>query len=1053
MNNQHHIGSKLLLFGFLVLPSVMAMAANPALHYAAPRCGYSNQMIVAYKDGGAYNPIDSTTASNTSNFLVQDSTTGSYSTKTISSATYYASERATLLTLSSGMTNLHSYVVTAAGVEDSLGNTLPSTTDIVYYSTTQTAIVGGLWDSSDSLSGTPTLGLASYVYEDLSEEASGGLFAGLLGLLEALTCSLLTCADTKMSARWTGFIVPSSTGTYTIEADYNELARVWLDEPRNGSSSILIDQWTATLTSSNPDRTATNTIALTAGEYYPVTVEWAHRGNKDDTGRIVLNWTPPSSSKVNVPAANFRTCVGGSFLPDVESFTIGVPALASACGSATVTVKAVSTGFDPLTSYAGTITLSTASGHGDWSSSGAGVFDNGTANDGIATYTFAAGDNGEVTFSLTNRHADVTAVSVTDSSVGVTSTSSNITFQHNGIEINQASPHGWDVVAGRDHDFEVEYLVLDTGNTECQTANFTGSVNFQFWRGVSALNPAGAAAPTINGATVGTSEGAAASVNLTVTNGVAPFTLVTTDVGDFQLNVKDTSSGFMLDSGGSPVALTGLQTKGSDITVRPFGLYVAATGNPYPLAVDEIGTVYKKAGESFGITVRGVAYELADDSNSDGLPDGHNDSDPTTGVDLSNNSVLASYDGNGSGETLTLVPNIVQPSPGNDGTLNGSLGAFSGGAASGSAFTYSDVGIIEITAQSDSSYLNSGVQLMGKSSYVGRFIPDHFSVADSSIIPSLTVGWLDNNGDDINEWTCDMAYLGQNFGFTSDPELIITALDASGNVTQNYKGAFNKFTGAAGTLVDVGKPVSSGAVLSVPAVSVTVDDDEADGFDDPGVFRLIVGGYEDIPYPMSYSKPIDPSNELPFDAEFHLDFSVANLTDADSVCYKPAAICETFSTSAIAGTTMYFGRLVLDDNFGSWADDLVLSYRVEAWQTIAGTNVFATLADDGAAACSGTGANAMTVTMGNYTGGLADGETTATVASTTNGLGSITLTAPGPSNSGSVDLSINVVDFLQYNYVNTGASAGVIDAEDEPTATATFGVSSGKKFFRREVNN
>ena len=1022
---------------------------NPSMAYAAPVCGSTDEILVVYKDGTGYQDIDSSTAENTSNFSVTNITTSSHSAVGISSATYYSSYNATLLTLSSSMSDLSAYTVTASGIEDVSGNTLPSTDDLMYFSTTESGLVGGFWDASATLSGTPTLGNASTINEELSDSTSGGLLTGaILGLLTGLTCSLLTCADTEISSRWDGFIVPSTTGTHTFELDYNERARIWVDEPRNSSSTLLVEEWSNSLTSSYSDATSSNTIDLEAGEYYPVTVEWAHQGNKDDSGRIVANWTPPSSSKTVIPTGNFKTCISASF-DALSSFTVTVPASASACGSATVTVKAVGTSSDPMTTYEGTISLTTNSGHGGWATSGSGILVEYNSDDGSASYTFDPADNGEVTFTLTNRHADVTSVTVTDTDASISATSSDITFEHNGIEINEATSYNWDVVAGRDHSFEVEYTVLNPSYAECQTADFSGTVNLEFWRTLGGNNPPSATAPTISNGTntysLSQTSGSATSLPVTITNGVGTFSLITTDIGDFQLNVRDDSSGFVVDSGGSPTTLTGYQTRGSNITVRPFGLLVEATGHSTSHATDDTGDVYVKAGENFTLQVTAVGYDATDDGDSDGLPDGHDDADPTTGADLSDNAALTSFGHVSVGETLTESAALQLPSGGTNGTLSGSLGSFSSGSASGS-FNYDEVGIIEITVQSDADFINSGVQLTGKSGYVGRFTPDHFDL--SMVTPGLTDGWLDSNSDLVNDWDCDFTYLGQPFGFDSDPVLVFTALNAAGDVTQNYLGLFNKFTGATGTLVDDGYPGGGyGSTLTTPTVTASVDDDEGDGSDDAGIFAMTLSGYTDVPLPMSYSKPDTPS--VPFNADFHLEFSIAELTDADGICYEPSGSCSNYVGGSIAGTQLRFGRIKIDESYGSSATDMVLDYAVESYQFIGGAYRFATNTDDNNG-CSGT--TPPTVALSNYTGQLNTGETTPSMGSIVNGEGSLTLSAPGIDNTGQVDVVLTPLDFLMFDYDGDG-TIETSGSDDLPESRATFGVfgnANGHEFFLRE---
>ena len=87
-------------------------------------------------------------------------------------------------------------------------------------------------------------------------------------------------------------------------------------------------------------------------------------------------------------------------------FRISHSGSSSTCGSEIVTLRVTDRNNNPLTWFRGTVTLRTAlvpgpgAGTGNWYNPGAlaGTLNNGTLNDGIATYTFAAGDNGVAQF-------------------------------------------------------------------------------------------------------------------------------------------------------------------------------------------------------------------------------------------------------------------------------------------------------------------------------------------------------------------------------------------------------------------------------------------------------------------------------------------------------------------------------------------------------------------------------------------------------------------------------------------------------------------------------
>jgi len=87
----------------------------------------------------------------------------------------------------------------------------------------------------------------------------------------------------NFSARFEGLIKPKYTETYTFYITHTHGARVWV----NNLSTALIDQWTTTGTHSA-------TIALTAGQYYDIKVEWKHTTGTAD---LKLEWQSTSQDR------------------------------------------------------------------------------------------------------------------------------------------------------------------------------------------------------------------------------------------------------------------------------------------------------------------------------------------------------------------------------------------------------------------------------------------------------------------------------------------------------------------------------------------------------------------------------------------------------------------------------------------------------------------------------------------------------------------------------------------------------------------------------------
>jgi len=156
-------------------------------------------------------------------------------------------------------------------------------------------------------------------------------------------------------------------------------------------------------------------------------------------------------------------------------------------------------------------------------------------------------------------------------------------------------------------------------------------------------------------------------------------------------------------------------------------------------------------------------------------------------------------------EAVTLSASRYRPigSGAVDGAFSGSLGSFSGGSASASNLSWSEVGTIDLTASlSDSNYLGSGLNITGSTSggAVGRFRPDHF-------VTTVTPG-------------CG------GFTYSAQPMTVIVRAyngAASPVFTQNYDGTADTSPNYAKdlTLSAVG---GSGGSLSPTAFAATVFD-------------------------------------------------------------------------------------------------------------------------------------------------------------------------------------------------------------------------------------
>ncbi|MDO8595846.1 MAG: hypothetical protein Q7R45_04395 [Sulfuricaulis sp.] len=435
----------------------------------------------------------------------------------------------------------------------------------------------------------------------------------------------------------------------------------------------------------------------------------------------------------------------------IHHFDITVGVSASTCSSQSVTIVAKDISNNVLTGYTGTVQITTSTAHGDWSKvSAGGTLTNGTADDGVATYTFVAGDNGTITLGFTNTHADDLTFNVTDITVPSSSTTSSATsFRDSAFVITPDTIQ----IAGRNQTTTVS-LYTRVGGSCGPDTSYTGARNLDAWLTLDPSHPAGANVPTIGALTLPTaapaSNPASNNLALTFTAGVASFAMATTDVGRYVLNMRDDTRTYAtaVDLGGAS----------SSITTRPW-LHVAVTGNPGNNAAT--GSIFTSAGTDFTATVRGVLWQAADDANDDGVPD--------SGANLADNTAAPRF----AWDTVLSPTTPFTPATGTLGTLTRASGgstvaqaSFSSGSATVTDWRYSEVGSFTLRA-SASNYLNSGVTAQTDNGVVGRFTPAYFDVTK---IHGCSGG-------------ATFTYSGQPF------TVIATARAAnSGTVTSNYDG-------------------------------------------------------------------------------------------------------------------------------------------------------------------------------------------------------------------------------------------------------------------------
>lgn len=395
------------------------------------------------------------------------------------------------------------------------------------------------------------------------------------------------------------------------------------------------------------------------------------------------------------------------------------------------------------------------------------------------------------------------------------------------------------------------------------------------------------------------------------------------------------------------------------------------------------------------------------------------------------------------------------------GTLSGSFNPATAatGIASGSSFSYSEVGYFKLAAQGvyddtftaidsasgDCSDDFSNSLVGGEygckfgntvdTSYFGRFIPDH-----------LTAQLL---GNGTFAHACgSFSYNGQAIGYASGnhPMLGITAYNAASPaaITQNYTGSFarlqaNQVSMTTPTSDALKKGADNSNLLRLTAAMATPSlTDNGDGS-----LTLILGNDS-----FTYQRE---NNALVAPFANSIAIPVTAISDSDGVVATNLPI-----TLQPAGESIYYGRINLMNANGSELEDLAMGMNAEYFN---GSSFVANAGDQCSVASlsiadpltgdSLTPTDTCVWDNGNLSGSFKCAASAASGLSYREGAGLIAgnfnLYLKAPGKTGSLTVNASVADWLKYNWLGGG--------QINPSATATFGIFKGKDqlIYFREV--
>jgi hypothetical protein len=346
------------------------------------------------------------------------------------------------------------------------------------------------------------------------------------------------------------------------------------------------------------------------------------------------------------------------------------------CLAEEITISAHKADHTVETGYTGRIDLSTSTNHADWSWVSGGLAANLTnSGSGIGSFLFDGSENGSIVLALSNTISESVNINVSDDSVSelsgvaISPKDQDLLFAEAGFRFVEADTNNTVglQISGKPSNtgYGAQNLVLQAIKTNPDTlaceAALTGIQSVQMR--LECTNPASCQRPIF--------VGASAPSNLVNTaNTVVNFDFGNASENDavFVMNHPDAGA---INIHAEHTLLNGAVMQGnSNIIWRLFGFDLNVTHNP--AATDHTGgiaSILTAAGNPFTVTAAAVLWDSNDDSNNDGIPNNHNDSDPSLRDDLSNNSVTLGSNNYHSAlnfglenENITLTAELSLPS-------------------------------------------------------------------------------------------------------------------------------------------------------------------------------------------------------------------------------------------------------------------------------------------------------------------------------------------------------------------------------------------------------
>lgn len=392
--------------------------------------------------------------------------------------------------------------------------------------------------------------------------------------------------------------------------------------------------------------------------------------------------------------------------------------------------------------------------------------------------------------------------------------------------------------------------------------------------------------------------------------------------------------------------------------------------------------------------------------------------------------------------TTSAILNCVLPA----GCTAGNLGSLtftptlSAGVMSTNDAVYSDVGaftlqLVDTTFAAVDAADSTTAQryIYSAAVNVGRFVPDHFALSVSTNGSQYTYG----SGSCTSR---SFTYLGQPVSYKTVPIVAVTAQNASNATTFNYKNELWKLTAASmsQSYTDAGGNALS---ASIGAASVNSSGN--------GTGTMSPNAGDTVTWVRSAAGPTAPFTAQAIDTVGVADTSETSgsITQAVALAVEP---------SFDDGASMVYGRIAMTNAYGVETQTLAVPAETQYYNG----SVWITNAVD---FCTAIPVAALS--FANWQKNLNACETSVSGGGTVSrGRTSLLLSAPGATNNGSVDLSLNLGSSASGSACLSGAvqastTTGLSYLEGpwgggtysaNPTARASFGEYGVVAGFRRE---